>query len=214
MGCQTTSKVLYQRIISTPDLLWRKIFHSINVAVSPAGELLLNNRWTLRKEQHWTMWYLTFKERTQVHSRKCQIGSEAALKRIAQLIIQALFHVLFYHYSNTMGQKWQNVVILAGSSSNEEYQTSHHGFEGDFLHQRATVRNIRVGGGIGHWRLGGLAWSAANPWWICCEWGKGLSGGGCQQRPNSSRVSKPASERSPGGSKVCSYLCNTRASVT
>lgn len=86
MGCQTTSKVLYQRIISTPDLLWRKIFHSINVAVSPAGELLLNNRWTLRKEQHWTMWFLTFKERTQVHSRRCQIGSEAALERIAQLI--------------------------------------------------------------------------------------------------------------------------------
>ncbi len=70
---------------------------------SPWGELLLSNRWILRKEQQWTMWYLTFTERTQVHSRRCQIWSEAAFERITQLIIQS-FHVLL---SNTQAP-WAN----------------------------------------------------------------------------------------------------------
>lgn len=63
----------------------------------PWGELLLSDRWTFRKEQQWTMWYLTFRERTQMHSRRCQIWSEAVLERITKLITQSSFHVLFSH---------------------------------------------------------------------------------------------------------------------
>lgn len=94
MGCQAASEVLYQRIISAPDLLWRTILHSINVLVSSGGELLLSNKWTLRKEQQWTMWYLTFTERTQVHPRGCQIWSEAVLERITKPILQLFMHFL------------------------------------------------------------------------------------------------------------------------
>lgn len=70
----------------------------------PWGELLLSNRWTLRKEHRRTMWYLTFTKRTQVHSRRCQIWSEAALERITQSVIQSSFHVLL---SNTW-TPWAN----------------------------------------------------------------------------------------------------------
>lgn len=203
MGCRTASEALSQRILSTPDLLWRTIFDSINGAVFPRRDLLLSNRWTLRKEQQWTMWYLTFKERTQVHSRRCQIWSEAALERITHnsIVLFMCGSALLQHDGPAVTERtyqWR-IFIHRGLPDISSWIWMR------FSPPKGDCKTNKTGVG-GNWTLGVCEDScAANPWWICCEGDAGLSGG-CQRRPSSSRVSKPACEGSPGGSKVSETL--------